>query len=230
MSVVPRLVRRYPGLVDLSIKDRAGVSRYDVGGALTLNLAYAGTAAMFSVKSGGSYASPRVVRAQLNHTQESNRGLTRALYNPNDFASADLPGDSDISFISVREVDSVGNVLGAGPILVVPPPDFFETGRRNLVLVGNAPNVAGRPNNLPPVTAMRIFLPRFADELTVYNEEAALGNSLYFSLGLGLPEMRVPANSSRTFAEAGANEILIRGSGGAVAFSISAAIVNGIQA
>lgn len=230
MSVVPRLVRRYPGIVDLAIINKTGISRYDVKGALSLDIAYAGTTAMFSVPQGGTYSSRRITRSQINHTQESNKGLTRAMYNMADFASANLPGDSDICFIRVTEVDAGGTSLPQGPILVIPTPDFYETGRRNLVLAGTAPQLDSRGNNLPPATAMRIAFPKFADEITVYNEEDAPGNALYFSFGLGLPEMKVPAGESRNFSEAGANEILIRGQGGTAAFSLSAAIVNGIQA
>lgn len=230
MSVAPRLVRRSPGMVDLAIQNRPGVSRYDIAGAVTLNQAYAGTTAMFSVPQGQFYSSKRIIKAQLFKLAEPNKGLTRALYDPGDFASATLPGDPDIGFIRVTEVDLGGNSLPEGPIFVVPPPDFFETGRRNLVLVGSAPDLSSRGNNLPPLNGMRVFFPRFADELTVYNEEAIGGDDLYFSLGVGLSEMRVPANSSRTFSEAGANEIIIRGNGGVVSFSLSAAIVNGIQA
>lgn len=230
MSVAPRLVRRSPGMVDLVIQNRPGVSRYDIAGAVTLNQAYAATTPMFSVAQGRFFSSKRITRAKLSNLAEPNKGLTRSLYDPGDFASATLPGDPDICFIRVTEVDLGGNALPEGPITVIPPPDFFETGRRNLVLVGSAPDLSSRGNNLPPLEGMRVFFPRFADELTVYNEEAVGGDDLYFSLGLGLPEMRVPADSSRTFSEAGANEIILRGNGGVVAFSISAAIVNGIQA
>jgi hypothetical protein len=129
----------------------------------------------------------------------------------------------------VAEQTSAG-FLTDGPIFVIPPPDFFETGRRTLVLTGSAPDLASRGNNLPPENATRVYLPKFAEELRVYNENAAGGDDLYFSLGIGLVEMRVPADTSRSYAESGANEILIRGSGSAVPFTISAGIVNGIQA
>jgi hypothetical protein len=147
-----------------------------------------------------------------------------------DYANATIPGDGDISFLVVEEQNSAGVFLPAGPILVIPTPDFFETGRRNLVVNGNAPNLSSRGNYLPPEDGLRLAFPKFADELSVYNEEAVGGNDLYFSLGIGLQEMRVRPEEVRVFAEAGANEVFLRGGGGAVWFSISAAIVNGIQA
>jgi hypothetical protein len=228
-TVVPRLVRRASGLFDLAIKNRPGVIGYRLSAANALDTAYTAPTAFLDVRAGDVFSSPTIQRNRAYRMDSSNRGLTRLWLDINDYASASIPGDDDVCFLRISEETS-GGFLEPGPILVVPPPDFFETGRRNLMLAGTAPSLASRGNNLPPAAALRVFFPKFADELKVYNEEAVGGNDLYFSLGPGLNEMRVSANSSRGFSEAGANEFLIRGAGGAVSFSISAAIVNGIQA
>lgn len=228
-TVVPRLVHRASGLVDLAIKNRPGVLGYRLSAAKDLDTAYTAPTAFLDVRVGDVFSSPTIQRNRAYRMNSSNRGLTRLWLDIDDYASATIPGDDDVCFLRVSE-ETAGGFLEPGPILVIPPPDFFETGRRSLTLVGSAPNLASRGNSLPPATALRVFFPKFADELKVYNEEAAGGNDLYFSFGLGSNEMRVSANSSRGFSEAGANEFLIRGDSGAVSFSISAAIVNGIQA
>ena len=230
MQVIPRLVRRYPGVVEMTIRDRPGVVGYRISAAKTANSAYAGATPIFTVASGGMFASPTIQRKRLDWSGSSFAGLTRLMFTLDDYAGATVPGDTDIAFLRVEEEFPASTYLAPGPIFVLPPGDFFETGRRNLIVVGTAPNVSSRGNNLPPLGAMWLAFPRFADELVMYDDEATGGDPLYFSLGLGLQEMPVFAATSRTFAEAGANEVLVRGEGGAVAFSLSAAIVNGIQA
>lgn len=230
MSVVPRLVRRSYGILDLSIKNRSGIQAYRLSAAKDLDTAYTAPTAFLTVRSGDIFSSPTIQADRTYRMDTTNRGLTRLWLCMDDYANATIPGDGDISFLVVEEQNSAGVFLPAGPILVIPTPDFFETGRRNLVVNGNAPNLSSRGNYLPPEDGLRLAFPKFADELSVYNEEAVGGNDLYFSLGIGLQEMRVRPEEVRVFAEAGANEVFLRGDGGAVWFSISAAIVNGIQA
>lgn len=227
MTTSASLLERHSGAVELAIRNRAGVRSYVIGAAVSLNAAFAGTTTLLTIGQGQSFRSISLQRSRRNVVEESRRGLTRISYDPVDFASATVPGDPDISFIRVAEIDIAGVTLPEGPILVVPPPGFYGSGRSSLLLNGTAPNVAGLANNLPPLTAMRIDLPRFADEITVFNDDGA--TSLFVSLGPGSQEMEVPFGTNITFPEAGSTEILIRGEGGTVAFRIIAAIVNGIQ-
>lgn len=229
MPVVPRLVRRATGIMDLAIRNRPGVIGYRLSAANDLDTAFSVPTNFLTVRSGDVFSSPTVQRNRAYRNDGSNRGLTRLWLDINDYASATIPGDTDILYLRVAEQTAAG-FLPNGPILVIPPPDFFETGRRNLVIVGTAPDLPSRGNNLPSESALRVYLPKFAEELRVYNENAVGGDDLYFSLGIGLVEMRVPAETNRSYAQSGANEILLRGSGDPVPFSISAGIVNGIQA
>lgn len=229
MSTAANLVDRYPGLVDLYIVGRSGIRSFSIGAAVSLDAAYAGTTAMFSVPNGGYFRSKTLRRNRINLVEQSQRGLTRFSYAPVDYASALIPGDPDISFLRVTEVDSSGASLAEGPILVIPPSEFFTSGRNALVLNGTAPNVAGRANNLPPTDAMIIYFSHFADEITIFNDEAGGGDSLFFSFGEGLQELEIEASDSFSFTEAGCASLYLRGGGGTVSFHLVAAIVNGIQ-
>ena len=227
MIISAHLIERHKGVVDLMVRNRPGIASFVFGAALTLDDAYAGTTTMFTILNGSTFRSITLRRNKINRVEETFHGQTRASYDPNDYASATIPGDSDISFVRVAEVDLGGNNLGEGPILVVPPPGFFRSGRSNLVLNGSAPNVVGLDSNLPPPDTMWIDFPRFSDEITIYNDDGA--NSLFVSFGQGLQEVEIEFSESMTFTKAGATEILIRGEGGAVDFRIVAALVNGIQ-
>lgn len=226
MTTSASLIERHPGVVDLAIRNREGIQSYRIGAAVSLDTAYAGATTIATVPKGSVTRSKTLRRNRVNWVEESNRGLTRFSYAPADYASTTVPGDTDISFVRITEIDSAGTVLPAGPILVVPPPGFFVAGRVMLNLSGTAPNVAGLANNLPPPTAMRVDFPKFADRIEIFNDG---GSSLYVAFGLGTQEIEIPSAKDMRFLEVGASEIFLRGQGGTTAFRLTAALVNGIQ-
>lgn len=240
MASTPRLVERHRNLSFLAIPNRPTVWTYGIRAAKSVTAAWAGSTALFQVRVGQTFRSPTLVRKRWALYQETRQGLTFASYDLNDYASGTVPGDGAISFIRVEEFDRAGNSLGEGPILVVPPPAFFATGRRNLIVNGLAPQATGGADNLPPVGTMVLALPKFADEVTITNIDE--NNTLFVSFGAGLQEVSISPqgaagtvsqqrNSTQVFTEAGADHIYLRSS--AVAgtnFSIVAAIVNGLQA
>jgi len=226
-----QLIERHSGVVDLAVTSRPGIQSYTFGAAVSLDAAFAGTTAMFTVLRDRTFRSPILQRNRINLVGESNRGLTRVTYDPRDYAAVTIPGDTDISFVRVTETDNAGTVLPEGPILVVPPPAFFLAGRAQLNLNGTAPSVAGLANNLPPDGAMWVDLPKFANEVVVYNDSGA--TDLYVSFGIGRQEILVPfaaGANSVAFRETGATMISFRGDGGAVVFRAMISEVNGLLA
>jgi len=221
----PRLVERHPGIVDLAIRNRAGILGYRLNAAVDLDTAYAGPTVMITVPKNATFRSATLRQKKIGSVPESNRGLTRITYDPSDFVSAAIPGDSDISFLSLEEESGVG-FLPRGPILVVPPAGFLAAGRRNLILNGTAPNVAGLANNLPPQDAMRIVFPRYVDTLVLYNDGA---NDIELSFGEGLQEISIVAGQSMSFGEVGTDEIYLRAGVATSVFRLVCTIVNGIE-
>ena len=226
MTVSAYLVERHPGVVDLSVRSRAGVASYVFGAALTLDAAHAGAGAIQTLAKDATYRSRTLARNGKNRVEESNRGLTRFSYDPVDYASATVPGDASISFLTVSEVDTAGNNLGPGRILVIPPPGFFASGRSMLPLSGTAPNVSGLSSGLPPADAMAVDFPRFTDDVTIYNDGA---DSLYIAFMKGTPEIEITTGENLSFTQTGATTLFIRGDGATVAFRLIAVLVNGIQ-
>lgn len=220
------LIERKPGIINLAVRSAPGDKSYAFGSAVSLDAAYGGTTAMFEVPANGSFSSKTLAKSRVNAVYENNRGLTRVQYNPVDYASASIPGDTQITFVRVKARDAGGTLLAEGPILVVPPGDFFWANRRSLVLNGTAPNVAAGTNNLPPQNAMRFVLPQFADHVRVLNTGA---NTLYVSFDQGLQEAAVApvvggVVQSVDFWQAGSVELFVRGN---TTFTVIAAITNG---
>lgn len=228
MATIPRLTLRYSRLVELVFLDKTTVSKFQVDGANTLDLAFAGATAMFQVPSPGTYLSPGVRKRRTGHTQYSNRGLARAMYDPEDFwvAGSTIPHDTDTAFLRVREVTPAGVVLPEGPIYIVPPPAFFTTPRPSLSFSGTAPSVAAAPNLMPPIGSMNVVLPRFSDNLRIRNKG---GGTLFIASDWGMPEVSIPTGETETFYDGTISQLFLRGSA-AVQFDVRAALVNGEMA
>jgi hypothetical protein len=231
----PLLIERKPGVVNLAVRTTPGAKSYSFGAALSLDAAFAGATAMFEVSANASFSSPTLRKSRVNAVQESNRGLTRVQFAPVDYASATVPGDTYTTFVRVQERNNAGTLLSPGPILVVPPGDFFWTNRRSLTLNGTAPNVSGvGANNYPPPGVMRFVLPQFAAHLKVMNTGAV--NTLYVSFGQGLQETPIPPTAAGVpvvaadFWHSGAAELFVRAEGGTTPFTLIAVVVNGLNA
>lgn len=225
MPTVPRLTERADRLVELVIRDKPDVRAYRFGAANTLDTAYAGTTAMFTVARGSTFRSPTIRRKRWGLTQYENRGRTRVHYDPENYwtAGGTLPHDADVSFLRIEEQSEAGPFRPAGPILIIPPPVFFVGTRPNLTVAGTAPNVVASATGLPPADALHFVLPRFADSTTVVNNGAA---SIFMSFNPGLPEIEVLPGQSTLLPDAAVSEVFIRGDGAAVPFSIFFAVVN----
>lgn len=78
---------------------------------------------------------------------------------------------------------------------------------------------------------MDVYMPRFFDYCSITNLEAVGGDSMWISFDRGMPELEVPAATSRDIFDAADNELLIRSAVlGGVSFQAVFAIVNGEMA
>lgn len=226
MSSGLQIIERHTRCVDIVIRQCPGVASYVLGTAMSLDAAQTGTAAMISVRSGGDYRSRSLRRNKINRTEDSGRGFTRISYDPTDFASATVPGDEQISFLRLTEVDHTGVSLPEGPILVLPTTSAWYANSPTIVLNGTAPNVAGLSNNLPPPTAMWVNFPRTVRNLSIHNDGAV---PLAIALGpAGTQEFEIPVGTDEVpWFELALDVVSLRGVGGTAAFRLVASSSNG---
>lgn len=230
-STPPRMIARHRRHVELVLPNKPSVRSYSIGAANTLDAAFAGVTAMFSVPKGGDFRSMTLRRRGLGYTGANYKNLTRMVYDPEDFfptSPTTLPHDAHQGYVRVTETNLAGTVLPASPILVIPPPGIFSSPRPSLTLAGTAPELTASATLLPPPGVMRVILPRFSDNISIRNRDAT--NSLFVSFGEGSPEIEVDANTTESFWDNVMSEIFLRGDSGAVPFNILAAIVNGEMA
>ena len=81
-STAPRMIARTPRLVELTLPINPSVMTYTLQAHKTLDGAFAGATAMFSVPNGGDYRSPGLRRKGLGLTGANYRSLTRIVYDP----------------------------------------------------------------------------------------------------------------------------------------------------
>ena len=226
----PNFIERHYGCVDLSVyNNQLSPSTNSLKFIGTNYLSATPTETdLFTVPVGATYRSPRVIRSGINKVEETQRGLTRLKFDPDDFAGSNFNGEGAINFVKFEELDGAGLTINTSPWLVVPPPGFFGTGRRNLTLLGVAPDVSSPATyvGLPPSGVAVIKLPRYSD----YMEISVTTSDLYLSLGAGHQELIISAGTTKTINESGASLIFLRGNGGNPAYQISFSIVNGIEA
>lgn len=235
MPTTPNLTLRQRRQVELVMPHRTDVSSYDVWAADTLNVSFSsGGTSMFQVRSGMTYRSPGIRARGLGRTQYTNRGLTRATYDPQDYwtAGTSLPYDGQQAYLRVSEISLDGTARGFGPILVVPSGGWLRNPRPAMSLSGTAPNVTLPADGTPPPDAMHIILPYFGDNLRIQNLSTT--DPLYIGFRPGAPLIQLGFNAtgfnSETLYDAAFKELFLCGDGAAVDFDIRIAIVNGEMA
>ena len=226
MSSGLQIVERHTRCVEILIRQDPRVASYIIGAAVSLTAAQAGVTSMIEVGSGRSYRSPSLRRNRINLVEDPAGRFTRISYDPTDFASATVPGDTQIGFLRVTEVDHGGVSLPAGPILVLPTTPVWYTNSPTIVLNGTAPNVAGLANSLPPPDAMWINFPRTVRNLSVHNDGAV---PLAIALGpAGTQEFEIPVGGDEVpWFELALDVLALRGVGGTAAFRLVASSSNG---
>jgi len=230
----------------MAIPVEPGITSYSVYVARVLNDAYAYTGVavngvvpaaapnlLFAVPSGTMFRSPGVVRRGWGRVDESNRGLTRIMFDMMDYhapAAVNVPHDQQIAFLIVRPFSTAsGALLAPDRVYVVPPPDFYSSPSPALTLSGSAPNtgvgtVAGDilaqvGTTGGPPGAMHIVLPRFTLHAMIQNLDPALGNNLLVSFDVGNTCSAVPGQEKHDGVPPSIKNVLLEGQGAVVPFT-----------
>lgn len=232
-STNPNFIERHYGVVSLSVSNRQldkNTKTVRFVGAKTLTVDPIVQSTLFTVPVSGTYRSKSLRRNKMNRVEENTTGLTTASFDPDDFAGTNFHGEGAINFVKIEELNAAGTEIKESPWLVVPPPDFFASGRRTLFLNGLCPEVPTPSTpGLPPPGCLVIKMPKYADAVTI--ENPASGNHpLFISLGAGHLEYEIESGASLSIGEAGLSVLFVRSPDGKVPFKATLAIVNGIEA
>lgn len=248
-DVFPLVVERAQNYASIFFRDFPGIQRYRVLAARDLNNAYVGQATsprngvvgadgteeLFIVHGpGGSLRSHEIRRRGLGLIDESQRGQTHAIWDPDEFfdppTTTSIPPDRDIAFLRVQTATvASGNTFGSeGPILIFQSPTFAVVPRPALTLYGNAPDLAAAsPGEIPPEDSMEFRVPFYGDSLVIINHDAAV--PLLLSMGRDVPFMQVDPQESFSHTSGQKDSLVIAANGGNPAFSCLISTVQGAR-
>lgn len=246
-DVFPLIVERYKNYASIYFRNRPGIQRYRVLAANTLDEAYVGqngsphngvtattgTEVLFEVPQNTTFRSRAIRQKGLGLLDETTRGQTRAIYDPDDFydppTTTVVPPDKDIAFLRVQTatVASGGAFGSEGPILIFQSPTFAVVPRPAITLFGTAPDLgaAAAPGQIPPDGSLEFVVPFYGDSLVITNHSAT--DELYLSMGRDVPFMQVDPEQNFTHTSGQKDALVIAANGANPTFSCLISTVQG---
>ena len=228
---------RSKGVVDMSIPDTnlRNMESLEVHGASSVNDAFLSPAFLFSLKVGQTYLSPTLRKTRIKGQEDSKRDVTSFIFNLDDFTTVPqagvtrIPPDSDIVYLRLRGVLKDGSTTSFGPLLAVPPYDFFGVTVPFLTTIGNAPDLATN-GVIPDVLGegcLNIHLPYFSGTFNIQNfSQAQGGSNLFFSLSAGMTPSILRPGEQLTVTGVSVPEVFLASDGGTPLFTIRCGIIN----
>jgi len=234
--LVPSLNYRSKGVIDMSIPNSTLNSYINIQVAIASNINDAQSAPINAFKVGyDEFFSSDSVRLLKRGIDENNQDVTRFVFDLNDYATpftvgvARIPGDEEVSYIRIRAEITPGVFTDYGPIVCVPPYDFFSTSHPTFTCSGNAPDLgtdAIIPDNLG-VGCMNLHLPYYSQSIQVANlSSTATGTVLFLSFHPGMSPTIVRPGEEFSLTGAGAPELFLGSDGGTPLFTVRTSLVN----
>lgn len=245
--MIPSINYRSANLIRSTFPVMPNISKIKIAGAARLNDAYGsaagvngfGTVDMFEVGSGLTYTSPGVLARKVQNPEESTRGRTVMIYDPDDFATpvnnaaSYIPGDDFATFIRLIPFFKSNSSYGSpGPILIVPPYDFFSTEKPTFTVTAIAPNLGlggtfptHIPDFLGPLGAMNFLAPGYCSTFSITNCDGT--NPLFFSFHPGMPPSVLLPKEDVTMTGSGIPEFFVAAPNANPWFSVRMSVVNG---
>lgn len=235
--LLPSLNYRSKNVVDMSVSNTIlrNITDVEVHGASNLNDAFLNPSLMFSVRTGRSFVSKSLRQARIRGQEDTKRDQTRFLFNFDDFASVPqvgqtrTPPDSDVAYLRLRGVLSDGSTTAFGPIVVVPPYDFFGVTVPYFTTIGNVPDLD--TNGVIPdalgAGALNLHLPYFSGTFNIKNfSQAQGGQNIFFSLSAGMSPSMLRPGEELSLTGVSVPEVFVGSDGGTPLFSIRCGIIN----
>lgn len=235
--LLPSLNYRSKNVVDMSVSNTIlrNITDVEIHGASNLNDAFLNPSLMFSVRTGRSFVSSSLRQTRIRGQEDTKRDQTRFLFNLDDFASVPqvgqtrIPPDSDVAYLRLRGVLPDGSTTAFGPIVVVPPYDFFGVTVPYFTTIGNVPDLD--TNGVIPDTlgvgALNIHLPYFSGTFNIKNfSQAQGGQNIFFSLSAGMSPSMLRPGEELSLTGVSVPEVFVGSDGGTPLFSIRCGIIN----
>lgn len=199
------VIRRRANYVDLVTPKRANVFGYRFQAATNFDASYT---TLFTIPVSSGYLDPSINQALVNVVNLNDH--VRAVFNPVTFSLVDT-AHFWLRFVPVDAANSAGTP-GPGTLVLT---DSERYGNSRIQISGTAPNAATVAGSL------QLNLPQASQDFYIKNEAAVGGNALYVSNQVGGREQQVSPQEVLRAYDGPTDLLMVRGSGGTVAFSAS---------
>jgi hypothetical protein len=244
---IPSVQYRSANQINLTLPKLQGIANYRINGASRLNDAYGGvmgvggfgTKPMFVIPNGGEFRSQSIRAKRYPGVEESRRDLSRGVFDLDDYATPVVVGDSYIPsddqtlFMRAQRFSIASNTyLPEGPIVIVPPFDFFSTKEPVLTVTGKAPNLnlGAFPPNIPDYLiegVLDFMVPAYSTTISIRNLDPVSGGfPLFVSFHPGMPPTVIMPGDDISLTGAGVPEMFVASTAGNPWFTIRIAVVN----
>ena len=216
----------------ISLRNMAGI---EVACASNLNDAQSSPSLLFFVSFDNTFYSESIRRTRRRGAEESHRDQTRFIFSLDDYSTVPqanqtrIPPDNNICFLRVRGKYKDGTFSPYGPIVAIPPYDFFGVTAPVFTTIGSAPNLDtnGVIPDVLDVGALNIHLPFFSQTINLQNLDSVQGGSnMFFSCSAGMSPSILRPGESITLTSSAVPEFFVAGESGTPLFSIRCSLVN----
>ena len=230
---LPNTQYRSKNLVNFTIRNRPDVTSYQVGGASRLEDAYGagfgvgggGTINMFTVGSGQTFLSQAIRAKRLGMLDEVSRGLSRAIYDPDEFfaptppaGASGLSDDDNVAYLRVTPfLRSTGAFGPQGPIYLLPSYDFFTSPAPTYTVSSTAPRFVSIPTFANSPAIMNLVFPSFVQTLNLTNTHGVA--ILCVAFAPGQPPLQLAPGTSINLTSVGVPEVLLFSTNGNATFT-----------
>jgi len=235
--LIPSLNYRNKEFIDMhissvSLRDMVEIEVYS---ASNLTDAQSSPAFMFSVLYDSTFYSETIRRTKRRGAYESQQDQTRFIFNLNDFSTAPqpnvtrIPPDTDVCYLRIRGKYRDGTFSPLGPIVCLPPYDFFGVTAPVFTAIGSAPNL-DTDGVIPDVLgegSMNIHLPFFSQTVNIQNISSAQdGGNIFFSCAPGMSPSILRPGENFTLTSGAVPEFFIAGESNTPLFTLRCSLVN----
>lgn len=214
--LTPSLNYRSKGIIDISIRNELllGYDLIEIWGASNITNCYNNPIKLFEVKVGVYFKS----KGTTNRTMpvETNRDTTRMVFDLGDYSTTPpiprIPTDNEVLYLTARGRLKSNPALFSdfGPIMSIPPYDFFTTAHPVFTFTGVAPSRLENeadPDTMLNSNSMNIHLPYFSHTISVVNLDP--NRTMYLAFHPGTNPTLVPPLGEVGLTGGGAPELLI---------------------
>ena len=229
--LIASLNSRRKGLIDISLPNEnlRAFDILEVYGASNIDDAFVNPRKILEVRVGAVFSSP-LCKAALD---ESNRGITRVFFNLDEYSTTPkalttrIPTDNEVCYVRIRGRIKGTNQFGDfGPIIVIPPYDFYSLTNPVLTMIGTCPDMGANIPDSLEVGALNIHLPNFTSNFNLKNLSSVAGEDILFTCSPGMNPSVIPPTESFVLTTSTVGEFFIGGLNSTPQFTLRCAIKN----